>query len=66
MSEPTRYATPPVELLLDQEPKPVPGCGVCTALGKERGEAKAKGDGSKGSDMNVEILNHPHKGRGRK
>lgn len=67
MSEPTRYTTPPVELPLrfDEDPSAVPGCDVCAALDKERGEAKAEGDGSKVSDLNVEIRSHPHEWRGR-
>ncbi|MFC7264526.1 hypothetical protein [Streptomyces lutosisoli] len=65
MTDPTRYATPPVELplRLDAEPLPVPGCDVCSALDQERSEARGKGDMSKVSDINVEIRSHPHEGR---
>ncbi|MEU9879889.1 hypothetical protein [Streptomyces phaeochromogenes] len=65
MTEPTRYAVPPVELplRLDTDPPPVPECDVCAALDQERSEARGKGDMSKVSDLNVEIRSHPHKGR---
>ncbi|MEV3855976.1 hypothetical protein AB0J38_16830 [Streptomyces sp. NPDC050095] len=62
MANPTTYPSPPVELplRLDADPGPVGGCDVCGALDKQRAEARAKGDLSKVSDMNVEILGHPH------
>lgn len=65
MTNPTPYPSPPVELplRLDTDPPPVPGCDVCGALSEERSEARAMGDMSKVSDMNVEIRNHPHKER---
>jgi hypothetical protein len=68
MSEPTRYATRPVELplRLDTDPLPVPGCDVCGALDRERREARGKGDMSKVSDVNVEIRDHPHKAKGQR
>ncbi|MCC3769632.1 hypothetical protein [Streptomyces sp. UNOC14_S4] len=58
------YPQPSVELplKLDSEPEGDPHCGVCTSLFKERSEAQARGDGSKVSDCNVELRNHPHKG----
>ncbi|MDX3068277.1 hypothetical protein AB0G86_34860 [Streptomyces scabiei] len=40
------------------EPTPPADCGVCTALVEERAEAKGRGDGSRVSDLNVEIRNH--------
>ncbi|WP_240136635.1 hypothetical protein [Streptomyces sp. MUM 178J] len=42
------------------ESEPVRGCGVCTALGKQRAEAAARGDHSRATDCTVEIRNHPH------
>lgn len=65
MTDPPTYPGPPIDLLLGfpDDPPPVASCGVCAALGKERGEARAGGDGSRVSDLNVEIRNHPHAGR---
>ncbi|MFE9765132.1 hypothetical protein ACFYPC_11455 [Streptomyces sp. NPDC005808] len=44
-------------------PQPVPGCGVCSALDRQRAEHTATGDPSKATDCNVEIRNHPHPAR---
>jgi hypothetical protein len=65
MTHPTTYPSPPVELplRLDADPPPFAHCDVCAALDRERSEARAKGNGSKVSDCNVEIRSHPHKGR---
>lgn len=62
------YPGPPVELplRLDGDPPPEPGCDVCSALDRERSEARGDRDMSKVSDLNVEIRNHPHKGRRRR
>ncbi|GAA2933826.1 hypothetical protein [Streptomyces enissocaesilis] len=62
MTKPLTYLGPPVELplRLDADPSPQPGCDVCGALAAERGEARAVGDMSKVSDVNVEIRQHPH------
>ncbi|GGJ55409.1 hypothetical protein GCM10010121_077510 [Streptomyces brasiliensis] len=62
------YPSPPVELplRLDSDPPPASECDVCRALDRERSEARAKGEMSKVSDLNVEIRNHPHKGRRRR
>ncbi|GHH81070.1 hypothetical protein GCM10017771_01960 [Streptomyces capitiformicae] len=50
---------PPVSLGLPlDEPTPPDDCGVCTALANERTEARARGDLSRVSDLNVEIRNH--------
>ncbi|MET9532638.1 hypothetical protein ABZY02_19085 [Streptomyces sp. NPDC006649] len=54
----------PVYLLLPSDPaQPAEGCDVCEALEKERAAAHAIGDGSKASDCNVEMHQHPHKGK---
>lgn len=62
MTNPTTYPSPPVELplRLEGDPHPAPGCDVCGALSGERSEARAAGNMSKVSDVNVEIRNHPH------
>lgn len=62
MTEPITYPRPPVELplRLDTDPPPKPGCDVCGALASERDEARATGNMSKVSDVNVEIRQHPH------
>lgn len=62
MTDPRTYPGKPIDLSLrfPGNPPPAPGCGVCAALAKERGEAAAEGDGSRVSDLNVEIRNHPH------
>lgn len=68
MTLPRTYPSPPVELPLSLycAPDPVADCDVCQALDKQRSEARAEGDMSKVSDLNVEIRNHPHRGRGRR
>ncbi|WP_079056241.1 hypothetical protein [Streptomyces caeruleatus] len=68
MTAPRTYPGPPVDLplRLDGEPEPDADCDVCQALGEQRSEARTKGDMSRVSDCNVEIRNHPHKGRGRR
>jgi hypothetical protein len=68
MTLPRTYPGPPVELplRLDGDPRPVADCDVCQALDKQRSEARAQREMSKVSDLNVEIRNHPHKGRGRR
>ncbi|MFE0273818.1 hypothetical protein ACFWZY_17120 [Streptomyces sp. NPDC058992] len=54
--------TPPVHLGLPcREPAPAKGCGVCSALSKQRKEAREAGDLSKATDCSVEIQNHPHR-----
>ncbi|MEU8625882.1 hypothetical protein [Streptomyces sp. NPDC048669] len=54
----------PVYLLPPSDPaQPVKGCDVCEALEKERTAAHAIGDGSKVSDCNVEMRQHPHQSR---
>ncbi|WP_371580169.1 hypothetical protein [Streptomyces sp. NBC_01314] len=40
------------------EPKPSTDCQVCAALVRQRTEARARGDMSRVSDLNVEIRNH--------
>ncbi|MFI1948593.1 hypothetical protein ACH46F_32680 [Streptomyces virginiae] len=57
---PVNWTQEPPHLPLRTEPDPVPtpGCGVCEALGRQRAEARAKGDRSKVSDCNVELRNH--------
>ena len=47
------------KLLKDlDDPEPPAGCGVCAALVVQRSEARARGDLSRVSDLNVEIRNH--------
>lgn len=61
MTTPT-YPDPPTALpqSFETEPLPVPGCDVCGALARARAAARAAGDMSNVSDMNVEIRRHPH------
>ncbi|MFJ9376817.1 hypothetical protein [Streptomyces sp. NPDC101455] len=54
---------PPVLGLPLDEPTPSPGCGVCTALARQRADAHAVGDYSKVSDLNVELRSHQAAGR---
>ncbi|MFC4608677.1 hypothetical protein ACFO9E_12715 [Streptomyces maoxianensis] len=55
--------TPPVHLPEPTpEPTPMPGCGVCTALVKQREAARQRHDLSAVSDANVELRNHTHGG----
>lgn len=50
---------PPVELgVPEPEPQPVPGCDVCRALADQREVARAAGDWSRVSDINVELRAH--------
>jgi hypothetical protein len=61
MTAPKTYPGPPVELLLPlAPPAPVRGCDVCTALVKQRQEARDRGDLSAATDVDVEIRSHPH------
>ncbi|MFJ8191100.1 hypothetical protein ACIQ8D_15205 [Streptomyces sp. NPDC096094] len=49
----------PVDLGLPlDEPQPRAGCDVCGALAEQRAAARASGDHSKVSDLNVEMRNH--------
>ncbi|WP_079052691.1 hypothetical protein [Streptomyces regalis] len=68
MTLPRTYPSPPVELplRLDGDPEPDTDCDVCQALDEQRSEARAKRDMSKVSDLNIEIRNHPHRGKGRR
>ncbi|MFE3945011.1 hypothetical protein ACFXPV_24625 [Streptomyces sp. NPDC059118] len=60
MSDPTTTMDPPVHLALPPSPPtPVPGCGVCVALAKQRAAAYSNGDLSAVSDCNVELADHP-------
>lgn len=43
------------------EPTPKPGCDVCPALAEQRAEARARGDMSAVSDINIEMRNHHRK-----
>ncbi|MET7390664.1 hypothetical protein ACFYPT_37765 [Streptomyces sp. NPDC005529] len=64
MKQQTTMDEKPITLPLPLDgPKPAPGCGVCTALARQSAQAAATGDYSKASDCNVEIRNHPHRGR---
>ncbi|MFJ6237998.1 hypothetical protein ACIQH0_28415 [Streptomyces griseus] len=42
------------------EPIPFFSCDVCASLGRQREEARKKGDMTVVSDCNVEIRRHPH------
>ncbi|MFC8347860.1 hypothetical protein [Streptomyces sp. NPDC057280] len=46
-----------------EEPEPPTGCDVCGALARQRTEARAAGDLSRVSDLNVEIRSHHGRGR---
>ncbi|MCR8578955.1 hypothetical protein NE399_33510 [Streptomyces sp. Isolate_219] len=64
MSDPSTTMTPPVYLSLPPaSPTPAEGCGVCTALAKQRAAAAAEGDHSRVTDCNIELRNHPHRRR---
>lgn len=45
------------------EPVPVDGCDVCAALADQRAQWRKVGNFSKVSDCNVEMAQHPHRGR---
>lgn len=60
MKTPTEMDPAPVLGLPLPEPVPPADCGVCAALVRERAEARARDDGSRVSDLNVEIRNHDH------
>lgn len=47
------------------EPVPNFSCDVCASLGRQREDARKKGDMTTVSDCNVEIRRHPHTGRRR-
>lgn len=57
MGPPVQLAVPPMP------PLPVPGCAVCSALTRQRQEARDRGDYSAVTDAYVEIRNHPHRTR---
>jgi hypothetical protein len=60
MSEPMQDRTASGESLLDNRlfgARPVNGCGVCTALDKELGEAWERGDDMKALRVAAEIRN---------
>ncbi|WTC88807.1 hypothetical protein OH733_19585 [Streptomyces griseus] len=42
------------------EPVPNFGCKVCAALGRQREDARDRGDMTTVTDSNVEIRRHPH------
>lgn len=44
-------------------PRPTPGCDVCGALDRQRGQAEAAGDIHRATTCEIEIRNHPHGGR---
>lgn len=50
-------APPALGLPLD-EPAVNPNCGVCAALARQRTDARAAGNLSKVSDLNVELRSH--------
>ncbi|MFF8531013.1 hypothetical protein ACF07B_03310 [Streptomyces sp. NPDC015532] len=62
MSEPQRFQTAPFvsPLMLVPEPEPSAGCDVCRALDTQRTEARARGDLSRVTDINIEIRRHAH------
>ncbi|AYG83864.1 hypothetical protein DWB77_06065 [Streptomyces hundungensis] len=69
MTSPLKYPRPPVELAGAVEAylydcTPVEGCGVCAALVKELGEAKAAEKWSAAYDAAAEVRNHPHAAKG--
>ncbi|MFE9880472.1 hypothetical protein [Streptomyces sp. NPDC005784] len=66
MKQQTTMDDGPIDLPLPLDrPEPAPQCGVCAALTRQGAEAVAVGDYSKASDCNIEIRNHPHRGRHR-
>ncbi|MEV7415282.1 hypothetical protein [Streptomyces sp. NPDC089919] len=63
MANTTISGPEPVHLTAPAAPaRAVPGCDVCEALVKQRGEGYEAGDMSAVSDCNVELRNHPHGG----
>ncbi|MCX2967837.1 MULTISPECIES: hypothetical protein [Streptomyces] len=60
-----RTLSPPVHLALPvEDPQSADGCDVCAALVRQRDDARARGDLSAVTDLNVEIRAH-HTGRRR-
>ncbi|MFM9448159.1 hypothetical protein [Streptomyces acidiscabies] len=59
-TEPTRYSTPPFDLLLPEpDPEPVEGCAGCLELAKVRARARVVRDMSTVTDCNVLMRRHP-------
>lgn len=58
MTTQTEMDSAPVLGLPLPDPTPPADCGVCAALVKQRAEARARDDGSRVSDLNVEIRAH--------
>lgn len=57
------HLTPAVHLsdpLPTPEPVPNFGCAICAALGRQREEARSRGDMTTVTDSNIEIRRHPH------
>jgi hypothetical protein len=61
VTEPTRYRTTPVELLLRMEGETiaVEGCAGCVELANVRDRARAAGDLITVSDCDVHMRRHP-------
>ncbi|MGI5261126.1 hypothetical protein [Streptomyces angustmyceticus] len=65
MTEPKRTMSPLVHLTdpYNLTATPVPGCDVCTALDKQREEARQQGRAAAAATAVIEIASHLHKKR---
>ncbi|KIZ17933.1 hypothetical protein [Streptomyces natalensis] len=55
--------TPRAQLGIPNSQPAAAECDICKALVHQRQTAEARGDWSKVADINIELRNHPHKGR---
>ncbi|UJV43797.1 hypothetical protein [Streptomyces sp. AMCC400023] len=60
MKTPTEMDPAPVLGMPLPDPIPPADCGWCATLVKERAEARARDDGSRVSDLNIEIRHCDH------
>ncbi|EPD60833.1 hypothetical protein [Streptomyces sp. HGB0020] len=57
---PKTYPSAPIELplRLDVDPNPVDGCALCANQARQRDMARANGNASKATDLNVRMRRH--------
>lgn len=60
MTNPRTYPEPPINLplRLGRDPEPVPGCALCANQASQRDAARANGNGSRITDLNVRMRRH--------